>query len=76
MARGISDVGRSRFCAVNGLSLCSSPLGLDAAARIGRREVTTKGDKPVILSGKDFVAYRKEGNDWTIVADIWNTDKE
>jgi uncharacterized protein (TIGR02246 family) len=52
------------------------PLGSDTVARIGTWEVTTKDEQPMTFSGKDLVLYRKEGGDWKIVADIWNTDKE
>ncbi|ANY82772.1 hypothetical protein BB934_31510 (plasmid) [Microvirga ossetica] len=52
------------------------PLGSDTVARIGTWKVTTKDEQPMTFSGKDLVLYRKEGGDWKIVADIWNTDQE
>ena len=51
------------------------PIGPDTAAGIGEWEVTTKGDKPQTLSGKDLIVYRKDGSDWKIVVDAWNADK-
>jgi uncharacterized protein (TIGR02246 family) len=52
------------------------PTGPDTVAGIGEWEVTTKGNDPQTLSGKDLIVYRKEGSDWKIVVDAWNTDKQ
>jgi uncharacterized protein (TIGR02246 family) len=52
------------------------PLSPDTIACIGTWQLKTKGDNPQVLGGKDLVIYQKEGDDWKIIADIWNTDTE
>jgi len=48
------------------------PLGPDVARAVVRGEMTTKGDEPGYLAGRNLVVLQKVGADWKLAAHIWN----
>jgi uncharacterized protein (TIGR02246 family) len=52
------------------------PLGPDAARAVVRGELTTKGDKPRYLTGRNVVVLQKVGVDWKLATHIWNFGAE
>ena len=48
------------------------PLGPDVARAVVRGEMTTKGDEPRYLAGRNLVVLQKVGADWKLAAHIWN----
>ena len=56
--------------------LDTKPIGSDAARAVVRAEMTTKGEKPRHLIGRNVVVLQKLGGDWKIAAHIWNFGAE
>jgi ketosteroid isomerase-like protein len=52
------------------------PLGPDAARAVVRGEMTTRGDKPRQLTGRNVVVLQKVGADWKLTTHIWNYGAE
>ncbi|MCP8941097.1 DUF4440 domain-containing protein [Alsobacter sp. SYSU M60028] len=50
-------------------------LGPDALQEIGSFSLRTKGAQPQSVQGKYVVIWRKEGGNWKLATDIWNTDQ-
>jgi len=51
------------------------PLGNDAAREIGTFVLKTKGQSPQQVDGKYVVIWQKEGGNWKLSTDIWNSNK-
>ena len=51
------------------------PLGSAAAAEIGTCSFKTKAQPPQDGALKYAVVWRKEGGQWKLMQDIWNSDK-
>lgn len=51
------------------------PLGPSAAREIGTGTFKTKGATPQDGALKYAVVWQKEGGQWKLLQDIWNTDK-
>jgi uncharacterized protein (TIGR02246 family) len=51
------------------------PLGGSAAAEIGTCSFKTKAQPPQDDALKYAVVWRKEGGQWKLMQDIWNSDK-
>ena len=51
------------------------PLGGAAAREIGRCSFKTKGQPPQDGALKYAVVWQKEGGQWKLLQDIWNSDK-
>ncbi|MBV8964405.1 MAG: SgcJ/EcaC family oxidoreductase [Hyphomicrobiales bacterium] len=51
------------------------PLGDGAAREIGTFVLKTKGQTPQQIDGKYVVVWQKEGGDWKLSTDIWNSNK-
>ena len=51
------------------------PLGPSAAGEIGTCAFKTKGQPPQNGALKYAVVWRKEGGQWKLLQDIWNSDK-
>ena len=52
--------------------LDTKALGPEVARAVVRAEMTTKGDKPRHLTGRNVVVLQKVGGDWKIATHIWN----
>jgi ketosteroid isomerase-like protein len=51
------------------------PLGRNAAREIGTCSFKTKAQPPQDGALKYAVVWEKEGNQWRLLQDIWNTNK-
>ena len=51
------------------------PLGRNAAREIGTCCFKTKGQQPQEGALKYAVVWEKEGSQWKLLQDIWNTNK-
>jgi ketosteroid isomerase-like protein len=56
----------------NLMTLEVKSLGPTTAQEIGTYSLKTKGPNPKAVTGKYLVVWEKIGNDWKLVADIWN----
>ena len=52
------------------------PLGPDAARAVVRGEMTTRGERPQHLTGRNVVVLQKVGADWKLSTHIWNFGAE
>jgi uncharacterized protein (TIGR02246 family) len=62
-------VGNAKLTAID-----VKPMGESHAREIGKFTLKTKGDSPQEIVGKYVVIWQKEGEDWQIADDIWNTN--
>ena len=51
------------------------PLGPRAAREIGTVSLKSKSQPPQEITAKYAVVWRKEGGQWKLLQDIWNSDK-
>jgi uncharacterized protein (TIGR02246 family) len=51
------------------------PMGSDAAREVGTFTMKTKGQQAQEVVGKYVVVWQREGSDWKLATDIWNTNK-
>jgi uncharacterized protein (TIGR02246 family) len=56
-------------------TIAVKPLGRSAASEIGTASFKTKSQPPQDGAIKYAVVWQKEGGQWKLLRDIWNTDK-
>lgn len=67
-------VGMKDFSLTFSSSLVEVAQSGDVAYEIGTYEVGYSTDKPVDEKGKYVVVWKKAGDDWKVMADIFNSD--
>jgi uncharacterized protein (TIGR02246 family) len=68
--KGSEAIGEARLTALE-----VKPLGSTCVQEVGSFNLKTKSQPPQEMVGKYLVIWEKDGADWKIAADMWNTNQ-